>query len=121
MTTNVVERGAAPSTFEEHVRRMGGAEPTLTDISSVLYQIGNADEVDGVRIQALCLLASRALGKFDADTRTAPPAALAEVVRDARANCGNAHQGCTEYVLPWTYNGRHCGPTCEHEDGRTRP
>lgn len=120
MALTVVEQTAAPSQLDAHVARMVGDEPTLTDISAVLHMLGIADDVDGVRIQTLCFMASRALGKFDPDVRCAPPAELSEVVKDARANCQNAHQGCVEYVLPWIYNGRHCSPTCEREDGRTR-
>lgn len=121
MAADVVEQTAAPSKLDAHVARMMVDQPTLTDISAVLHLLGQADDVDGVRIQALCHLAARALGKFDADTRCAPPAELAEVVKDARQDCANAHQGCFEYVLPWIYNGRHCSPTCEVADGRTRP
>lgn len=121
MGATAVERIAAPAQLDQHVARMVSDEPTLTDISAVLHLLGQADDIDGVRIQALCHLAARALGKFDADTRCADPIALAEVVRDARQSCQNAHQGCVEYVLPWIYNGVHCSPTCEREDERTRP
>ena len=124
MTTTVtappIETLAAPAALDRHVERMTSDQPTLTDISAVLHLIGTADEIDGVRIQALCFLASRALGKFDAFTRTAPADELAAVVRDAQQDCANAHQGCQNVVLPWVYNGRHCSPSCASDDERTR-
>lgn len=119
-TLSPVEVAATSSRLDQHVARMVGDEPTLTDISAVLQLLGTADEVDGVRVQALCLLASRALGKFDADTRCAPPAELAEVVRDARQSCGAAHLGCLNHVLPWIFDGEFCSPTCRADHMRSQ-
>lgn len=121
MTTaaaDVVALTARPAKLDAHVARMVGDEPTLTDISAVLHLIGTADDVDGVRIQTLCFMASRALGKFDGDVRTASPQALNETVRDARQSCGAAHLGCTEHVLPWIFDGTYCSPTCRTDDMR---
>jgi hypothetical protein len=115
----VIEQTARPSQLDAAVARMTGPEPTLSDIAAVLHLIGTADEVDGVRIQALCYMAARALGRFDADSRCAPPLALAEVVRDARQACENAEAGCVEYVTPWVFDGRFCSPTCRNEHMRS--
>lgn len=109
---------AEEARLETAVARMVSDEPTLSDISAVLYLLARADQVDGVRVQSLCHLASRALGKFDADTRCAPPAELAEVVRDARQSCGAAHLGCANYVLSWIFDGTYCSPTCQVDDMR---
>jgi hypothetical protein len=114
---SVTELVARPARLDAAVARMTGPDATLTDISAVLHLIGTADEVDGVRIQSLCYLAARALGNFDADSRCAPPLALAEVVRDARQACANRGT-CAEYVLPWIYDGSYCSPTCRAEDAR---
>lgn len=120
MTSNVVEATAVPSKLDRAVARMVDDDATLTDISAVLQLLGQSDDVDGVRIQALCHLAARALGRFDADTRTAPPAALAAIVKDARQECCNALNGCDEYVLPWIFDGTYCSPTCRSEYMRSQ-
>jgi hypothetical protein len=120
MTANVVEQTARPSRLDQHITAMTGDEPTICDVSAALHLLGTTDDVDGVRIQALCLLASRALGKFSADVRSAPPVALNEVVRDARQSCGAAHIGCLNHVHAWIYDGTFCSPTCRAEHMRSQ-
>lgn len=93
-----IEQIAAPARLDRHVAAMVGDEPTLTDISAVLHLI-STHEVDAMRMQALCALAARALGKFDARTRYAPPSALAELVADSLRPCKN--ERCFEQLAPW--------------------
>lgn len=117
-TLSPVEFAAAPAQLERHIARMVGDEPTLVDISAVLHLLGTADDVDGVRIQSLCYLAARALGKFSADVLCAPPEALNALVRDAEASCKAEHVGCLNNVQEWTSEDGYCSPTCRVQDMR---
>jgi hypothetical protein len=109
-----VEVAARPSRLDQHVARMVGDEPTLTEVSAVLQLLADADEVDGVRIQALCHLAARALGKFSSDVRAAPAEVLNDVVKVfATSDCKAAEVvGCDNEVTEWTSDDGFCGPSC---------
>ena len=102
---------ARPSVLDAAVARMVGDEPTLTDISAVLHIIGTADDIDGVRIQALAFLAARALGKFSTAVRYAPPDALNDVVADVMHVCWGPL--CDNEVAPWEGED-FCSPSCRN-------
>ena len=112
-TTSPVERIAAPALLDRFVARVTADEPTLNDVAGLLQLLGTSDgHVEPMRLQALCVLAARALGKFDAHTRYAPPDALRDLVADSLVTCAaSPENGCVEKVAPW--DRPVCSDDCE--------
>lgn len=113
MTTTIADVEYVPpnAAFAAAFERMIGDEPTLTDISAVLYHAARSHD-QSVRLEVLCHLAVRALGKFDAWTRYAPPAALKDIVAEALQVCEGP--SCDESVAPWD-GDVFCSDYCRNE------
>lgn len=111
--TDLVEATTHTGRLDQHVARMVSDEPTLTDIASVLHLLGITEDIDGCRVQTLCFMAARALGKFSSDVRSAPPHALNTVVHGFAADtCKAAHLGCLNTVTAWTSEDGFCTDSC---------
>lgn len=98
---------------------------TLEDVAMLLRRVAVADldaiSVDNpaARLQGLCaFVAARLREQYDDDIRTAPPAALKELVADAADYCQFA--GCLTHVLPWEDEAPFCSPQCRTDDIRER-
>jgi hypothetical protein len=105
----------APTTaLDRAVSALCQADSNLDNVAAVLRELGKDENAVGAptagRVRALCwFLAKQLSERWDAETRSAPPNALAEVVRDVLVHC--AFEGCLTYVAPWQHE--FCSTDCE--------
>jgi hypothetical protein len=85
-------------TFIVYLRELAKA-----DLATLAPDITDPDVARAVAVGyvqgTLQVLAAHLTSRFDAEVRSAPPAALGEVVRDAAVECRN--ETCDEKFLPW--------------------
>lgn len=110
------------------VALLSSPDGNLEDALMLLRRVAVADldaistDNPAARIQGLvAFVAQRLRQQYGDDVRTAPPAALNELVRDAAVPCQGPH--CLESLLPWTseWSGEQfCSDACRNDDMRER-
>lgn len=136
MTATIDRPADAPSRLDVARDLITNPDATLNDVAEYLRQAGaasinelsNGDETDAISLrtaralgvaQAMCGIAADVIGRFDADTRSAPSAALAELMSEVLQPCEAF--GCDQLVAPWGPNtcGDECATRVRREAGET--